>query len=98
MKTLVLIFALVVTPSLSRAQESPDASPDPFAQFIERMDDMLGELAGEMRPLMRRFGEQIRDLGTYDAPEFLPNGDIIIRRKPEPEPAPAEPNTGTIDL
>jgi hypothetical protein len=36
------------------------------------------------------------DIGNYQPPERLPNGDILIRRKPDrPLPPPAE---GEIDL
>ena len=28
----------------------------------------------------------IDDIGNYDMPEFLPNGDIIIRRSPDAPP------------
>jgi len=42
--------------------------------FFEEMGPALAELAGE-----------IEDWSTYEAPEMLPNGDIIIRKKP-PQP------------
>ncbi|CUJ85965.1 hypothetical protein RUE5091_00410 [Ruegeria denitrificans] len=40
--------------------------------FFEEMGPALAELAGE-----------IEDWSAYEAPEILPNGDIIIRKKPE---------------
>lgn len=54
--------------------------------------DDLQDLAAEMGPRMQlltdqmgpAFAEllgQIDDITQYDAPEFLPNGDIIIRRR-----------------
>lgn len=39
--------------------------------FFEEMGPALAELAGE-----------IKDWSAYEAPEMLPNGDIIIRKKP----------------
>lgn len=50
----------------------------------------------EMGPAMARIFEQVEDWTRYEAPEILPNGDIIIRRKPDPlpesdEPRPSEP-------
>ncbi len=43
--------------------------------FIEEMGPALAELAGE-----------IQDWSAYEAPEILPNGDIIIRKKPPQGP------------
>ncbi len=43
--------------------------------FFEEMGPALAELAGE-----------IEDWSAYEAPEILPNGDIIIRKKPEDQP------------
>lgn len=55
------------------------------------MRDIEG-MAKEMQPALRSFVEemgpafadlmgQIDDLSNYHAPEIMPNGDIIIRRK-----------------
>lgn len=60
------------------------------------IDDLQG-FADEMGPSMRQFGEtmgpmvrdlieKIDDITFYELPEVLPNGDIIIRRKPDAEP------------
>ena len=74
--------------------------------------DDLRDLAQDMQPAMRRFVEemgpalsrllaQVDDLANYHAPEMLPNGDIILRRKqpmpPERLPVP-EKGEGEIDL
>ncbi len=47
--------------------------------FFEEMGPALAELAGE-----------IEDWSAYEAPEMLPNGDIIIRKKP-PQDQPETP-------
>ncbi len=47
--------------------------------FLEEMGPALAELAAE-----------VKDWSAYEAPEILPNGDIIIRKKP-PQDAPEEP-------
>ena len=69
---------------------------------MEPAIDDLGELAEEFGPAMRGFAEtmgpalrdlmgQVEDWSVYEAPEVLPNGDIIIRRKPDaPEYVPKE--------
>ncbi|MEO1293161.1 MAG: hypothetical protein AAFV62_10080 [Pseudomonadota bacterium] len=51
-----------------------DALSEAARQSIERFMEVLG-------PLMQEFGAMIDDLPQYEAPEVLPNGDIIIRRK-----------------
>lgn len=53
---------------------------------------LLRGLMGEVEPGMRDLAERLQDwdfdglgvddLGAYQPPEVLPNGDIIIRRKP----------------
>ncbi len=42
----------------------------------------------EMGPALAELADDIEDWSAYEAPEMLPNGDIIIRKKPmqdEPE-------------
>lgn len=48
------------------------------------------EIAEASKSVMRLFSSMISAIPTYEAPELLPNGDIIIRRKnPEAEASPA---------
>ncbi|WP_171227863.1 hypothetical protein [Ruegeria sp. HKCCA4008] len=77
------------------------------------LDDLLG-LADEFGPAMQSFlremgpalaelGAEIKDWSAYEAPEILPNGDIIIRRKqaedpPEPENEGEELPEGSTDI
>lgn len=59
------------------------------------LDDLMGALEpglqrlreglGEMAPLLQDLSKLMLDLENYEAPETLPNGDILIRRKPEAE-------------
>lgn len=90
-----------------------------FRGLMSEMDpalEELGRMTEEMRPALRNFvtemGPAFRDLMTevedwsvYRAPEILPNGDIIIRRRepldPETDPSdPADPAApgGEIEL
>lgn len=66
--------------------------PDGFFGLIDRMlrgffDDMdphLREMERSLEaaePELRRFLGQLRDMVEYEAPEILPNGDILIRRR-----------------
>lgn len=62
--------------------------------FAESVEPRLRGLVTDMGPLLETLAELMSDLDQYEAPERLPNGDIIIRRKPAPEAAepPAEPS------
>ncbi len=77
-----------------------------MSQMEPTLDEM-GEALKGMEPTLRDLGPKfqqliamIDDFKNYDAPEMLPNGDIIIRRNtpllPKPEFMPG-PN-GEIDL
>lgn len=59
--------------------------------FFEEMGPALAELAGE-----------IQDWSAYEAPEMLPNGDIIIRKKPPQDPLetpePTEDEDGATEI
>ena len=49
-------------------------------------------------PMLAELSALIDDVSMYEMPEILPNGDIIIRRRP-PEPEDAPPEGGaSIDL
>jgi len=61
------------------------------------LDDLLG-LAEEFGPAMQSFFQEmgpalaelaaeIEDWSAYEVPEILPNGDIIIRKKPVEDPS-----------
>ncbi|MEM8848771.1 MAG: hypothetical protein AAGE03_01915 [Pseudomonadota bacterium] len=73
--------------------------------FMEEMEPALRELedlAEEAGPLLEQLqsqlGDAIGDLDAYHAPEILPNGDILIRRKePLPDGVTENPD-GSIDL
>ncbi|MDF0600160.1 hypothetical protein P1J78_05400 [Psychromarinibacter sp. C21-152] len=51
---------------------------------------LLRGLLNEMEPAMEEMSDELRralgNLSAYEAPEILPNGDIIIRRKEPLEP------------
>ncbi|MWD27010.1 hypothetical protein E0K89_005920 [Aquicoccus sp. SCR17] len=55
---------------------------------LEELDRMAGEMrpairsfVAEMGPALRDIFSKVEDWSVYEAPEMLPNGDIIIRRK-----------------
>ncbi len=76
---------------------------DPALQDLKGLADRMGpalqSFVQEMGPAMAQLSEQIEDWKLYEAPEMLPNGDILIRRKekldPEaPDTEEALPETG----
>jgi hypothetical protein len=67
------------------------------------MQSFLSEMGRDFALLI----DEVEDWSVYDPPERLPNGDIIIRRKPDPVPDPeaapkSEPDSegtpGTTDI
>lgn len=50
--------------------------------------DGMKAFVDEMGPAMVELLDQIEDWSVYEPPEILENGDIIIRRKPDPDTRP----------
>ena len=59
--------------------------------MAERLGPQLQEFAQEMGPALAEILKDVEDLSIYEPPEKLPNGDIIIRRKPIEDPEPDLP-------
>ncbi len=66
--------------------------------LAEQAGPAMRSFLTEMGPAMAGIFSKVSDWSRYEPPEMLPNGDIIIRRKPEqaPEQAP-ETKPGTPD-
>ncbi len=56
---------------------------DEFQGLAEEMGPALRQFANEMGPKLSELLDEVEDWNAYQAPEMLPNGDIIIRRKPD---------------
>lgn len=54
-------------------------------ELSEGAQDFFKNWIDELGPLLNSLRDKIDDLGEYEPPEVLPNGDIIIRRKPKPK-------------
>lgn len=59
---------------------------------LDNLRDLTQQLGPSMRSFMEEMGPALADLArniqdwsVYEVPEMLPNGDIIIRRKPQSE-------------
>jgi len=57
-----------------------------FRDLAEQFGPALGDFMQEMGPALGDLMERIDDWSLYELPEILPNGDIIIRRKPDAPP------------
>lgn len=78
-----------------------------FRDFAEQMGPSMRSFFQEMGPALAEMMDEVKDWTRYYPPEMLPNGDIIIRRRPEPEEMPEdapepgqedEPPAGTTDI
>lgn len=78
MKHLVVITALTFHLGASVQAAAQVQPPESLLEQLERLTKPL-------IPMLRDLGERIEKLPGYYPPEVLPNGDIIIRRKPDPE-------------
>lgn len=83
-----LLIPLVLIASPVVAQEPVE--PEGRDLMSEALRLFMRGLLEEMEPALDDFSALLDNLDAYHAPEVLPNGDIIIRRK-----APKEPDTLT---
>lgn len=72
---------------------------------LDEMEPALGEMqrgieeAGrDLAPAVDKLISLLDDIRNYDAPERLPNGDIIIRRRPDAPPPVLEETPETTEL
>ena len=98
----------LASPAITQEAEPPRDGIDRFFDGLrDGMDGALGALEDwteefgpamksfmeEMGPALSEMMDEVKDWSRYEAPEMLPNGDIIIRRKPEPPEDPALPES-----
>lgn len=71
-------------------------------EMARQLEPALEFLSTEIGPALMELVSRIDDLQNYEAPEFLENGDIIIRRSPDAPPfvppETEEPDPGSVDL
>lgn len=85
-----------------------DGLRDEVEPGLQGLRDMARDAAPLLQDLQNRLAGVVDDLDLYEAPEILPNGDILIRRREPLDEAPGaapdalpevEPNEdGTVDL
>nr|WP_204115103.1 hypothetical protein [Shimia biformata] len=80
-------------------QQQMEPTMDELKGLAEEMGPAMRGFFAEMGPALADLLEQVDDWSAYEAPEMLPNGDIIIRRKPDtPETDPEMGEDGQIEL
>lgn len=57
-----------------------------FRDWADLFGPALESFIEEMGPALAEMMDEVQDWSRYETPEMLPNGDIIIRRKPDAEP------------
>lgn len=63
---------------------------EPAIEDLRGLADQFGpalhSFMQEMGPALAELAAQVQDWSAYELPEMLPNGDIIIRKKPLRDP------------
>lgn len=96
----LILSAALALPATAQEADEPGIR-DGLGMLSEGSRLILEGLMGEMRPfvedqmipLLQDLNGMIDDMSAYHAPEILPNGDILIRRRVEPEDTPDAPET-----
>ncbi|MBQ2261126.1 MAG: AAA+ family ATPase [Loktanella sp.] len=65
---------------------------------VDEIGPVMGDFLREMGPGFAAFLNRIDDVRHYAFPEFLPNGDIILRRKPDAPVWRPDPDSDEIEL
>lgn len=83
---LLLAGGLALAPAVALSQD--DATPQPNPDISQGADQIAQGLKLLFQGLMvegqegwAKLGDWLEDMNAYEAPERLPNGDIIIRRR-----------------
>lgn len=68
---------------LKGLQSQMEPALDGVEDFASKFGPAFGSFLKEMGPALSEMAGKVEDWSVYEAPEMLPNGDIILRRKPE---------------
>ncbi|WP_090207421.1 AAA+ family ATPase [Yoonia litorea] len=71
---------------------------DEMRQSLDELGPAFAEFAQAVGPAFAELLDTVDDIRNYDAPEILPNGDIIIRRSPDAPIWEPDPDTGDVEL
>lgn len=90
--------ALLTAPPVHSAEPAtPAQAAEPRPDISQSMEDLseaarkaVEAFVAALGPVMEGLQQMIEDMPRYEAPEVLPNGDIIIRRIPNEQTPPDE--------
>lgn len=68
---------------LEGLQKQMEPAIEGLGDFADKAGPALRSFVEEMGPALSDLAGKVEDWSVYEAPEMLPNGDIIIRRKPD---------------
>ncbi len=71
---------------------------DEMRKSMDELGPAFAEFAQAIGPAFAALLDQIDDIRHYEAPEIMPNGDIIIRRSPDAPAWEPDPDTGEVEL
>ena len=100
----IAILGLLATP-VAAGSDAPSGRPD-ADELRRKIEEAVRGLVDRVKPAFDRLLTTLEVLGRidsleyYEEPEVLPNGDIIIRRRPDapPLPPPEEAPEGAPEL
>ena len=87
LRAMIAVACLASPMTMARAEEPPSPGFD-FRQLEKLLDQFIDDIEPAIEDAweyLRAF-EMIDDPRNYQAPEVLPNGDIILRRRPDAPP------------
>lgn len=91
-------LALALTTSPLAAQDSSDDISEGMDLMQQGTRLLMQGLMNELGPALSELEGKITNLNMYHAPEILPNGDIVIRKRTPEVPDFDAPAEGEIDL
>ena len=99
MRHLFLILAVVFAHPVAAQEAEPEPVPEQGVDLMgEALKLFMRGLMQEMEPAIDDLSGFLDNLDAYHAPEVLPNGDILIRRKTPVEQGIEGNPEGEIDL
>jgi hypothetical protein len=82
---LLLAGGLALAPAIALSQDQPQAPRPEIAEGAEKLSEglklLFQGLLAEGQEGWEDLVDWLDDMSAYEAPERLPNGDIIIRRR-----------------
>ncbi len=76
---------------LEGLRQEMEPAIDDLRGLADQFGPTMQSFMQEMGPALADLAAQVQDWSVYEAPEILPNGDIIIRKKPQQDP-PVQPD------